>query len=134
MLTFMAGATNTGAFVASAVARSALSQIPQASFARVFAEAGAITIASAQSASSIWPIPSAVSSSHTLVRTGLPERAWKVSDEMNFEAADVITTRTSNLRFTNNRINSAALYAAIDPDTPTTTLRTLLFMMPVRLP
>ena len=61
---FIAGATATGAGVASATVVSKSSALPWASLAMTSAVPGAITTRSAQRASSMWPIPaSAVSSS-----------------------------------------------------------------------
>ena len=48
-----------------------------------------------------------------------PVRAAKVSGWMNFCAAAVMTTCTSTAWRCNARTNSAALYAAIPPETPT---------------
>src|SRR5581483_5186383 len=57
--------------------------------------------------------------SNVSVATGCCESACSVSGVMNFVAAGVITTRTSAPAFTRRRTNSAALYAAMPPETPT---------------
>src|SRR4249919_2064091 len=74
---FIAGATMIGAVVArhSVVTRS--SAKPWVSLARVFAVAGATTTWSAQRASSMCPIAASAASSHSEVRTGIPDSAWK---------------------------------------------------------
>ncbi len=55
------------------------------------------------------------------VSTGRPDSAWNVVGVTKRVAASVITTSTATPALTNRRVNSAALYAAMPPVTPSTT-------------
>ena len=70
MFTFIAGATRTGARVASSTAETRSSASPQLSFASVLAVAGARITSSAQSASEMWSISPSSEASNRSVRTG----------------------------------------------------------------
>src|SRR4051812_35577469 len=94
----IAGATNTFPRIAVAITVSALSLKPMASFAMVDAVAGAIIIASAQSAQSICHEPcagSAPADGYIFNATGNREMEARVRGAMKREAASVITTRIS---------------------------------------
>lgn len=106
---FIAGASTSGARLArhNVVTRS--SAMPAASRAISPAVAGAITMRSAQRASSMWPIAASAAGSHSDERTGWPESAWKVVGPTNSRAASVITTRTSAPASRRRRTRSAAL-------------------------
>ena len=71
--------------------------------------AGATRMASAQRASSIWPIAASAPVSSKSVATGLPDRAWKVSGVTNSVAERVMTTRTSAPSSRRRRTISALL-------------------------
>ena len=91
MLTFIAGATMTGAVVARSMVERKSSARPWAILARIWAVAGAMTTASAAWASeicSIWPSSSRPvagwpSSLHMVVMTLWPVSEEKVSGWMN---------------------------------------------------
>ena len=109
MFTFMAGASKTGARVASTTAASRSSAIPAAIRAMKSAVAGATTSRSASSASLMWPISASDAGSNRSSATGAPDRVCSVSGAMNRVAASVITTRTVAPALTNSRQSSAAL-------------------------
>ena len=107
MLAFMAGAISSGAVMARAVVDSRSSAMPFASFARQFAEAGAMTYTSAHFASDMCSrdfLGSKVS-----VTTGLPLRVSKVSGGTNLAACSVSTTRTCAPCLTSRLTRSQAL-------------------------
>ncbi len=106
---FMAGATATGALVASTRVLSRSPACPDATRARKSALAGATTTRSGQRASSIWPMPASASASSNWVCTLLPERACKVRGVMNSVAAGVMTTRTSAPALLKSLASSALL-------------------------
>src|SRR5690606_20460561 len=81
------------------------------------AVAGATTIRSAQRASSMWPIAASAAGSHSEVRTGCPDSAWKVCAPTKRCAFSVIATRTPPPASRRRRTRSAALYAAMPPHT-----------------
>ena len=118
---FIAGATNSGHSRARQSVVSRSSARPCASLARKSADAGATTMASAPRDTAMWPMPSAAPDCHRSVRTGRPDSAWNVVGVTKRVAASVITTSTSTPAFTNRRVSSAALYAAMPPVTPSTT-------------
>ena len=120
MFTFMAGASKTGARVASTTAASRSSAMPAAMRAMKSAVAGATTSRSASSASRMCPISASCAASKRSSATGAPDSVCSVSGAMNLVAASVITTRTVAPALTNRRQSSAALYAAIPPVTPRT--------------
>ena len=70
MLTFIDGATSTGARVASVIAVTASSAMPCASRAITFAVAGATITISARSASVMWPIVASSVRLNRSVNTG----------------------------------------------------------------
>ena len=116
----MAGATTTGAVVVSTVAVRRSSAIPAAIFAIVFAVAGAMMTRSAS-----WPMRTWLTwstKSKTSVVTGRPESASKVGAPTNSRALGVGTTVTVCPISRRRRMTWAALYAAIPPATPRTTL------------
>ena len=123
MFTFIAGAMTRGAAVASAVAVSRLSEMPSASLAMVLAVAGAMTMASARVARSMWPTCSSVGASNMSVNTGRWVRAAKVTVEMRRAALSVRMTSTMAPCCVSFDARSAALYAAMPPVTPSTTRR-----------
>src|SRR5207245_2993434 len=90
IVSLMAGATTTGARVASTVADTTSSVSPRASFASICAVAGAITSRSARSPSVTWGSSYGVCASHMSVTTGCWERARRVRGETNWAAADVM--------------------------------------------
>jgi hypothetical protein len=71
--------------------------------------AGAISTASAQRASSMWPIAASASASNKSLRTGCPDKACKVNGVMNRVAPALITTRTSAPASRSRRTSSALL-------------------------
>ena len=129
MCTFIAGAKATGHCAASSTVVTMSSAIPTAALAMTSALAGAITIASAVSASRIWPISDSSVRLKVSVATGLALSVWSVSGVMNSAALRDIITRTRACCAVSNRTSSAALYAAIPPQTPTTIV--LSFSTPI---
>ena len=109
MFTFMAGASSTGARVASTTAASRSSAMPAASRAMTSAVAGATSTRSAWSASWMWPIWASSAGSNRLRATGCPDSVCSVRGVMNLVAARVITTRTSAPALRSKRQVSAAL-------------------------
>ena len=95
MFTFMAGASSTGARVASATVVTRSSASPCASGASVWAVAGATTKASAQSARAMWSISPSSEGSKTCVRTGAPVRLWSTSGVTKWSASGVAMQRTA---------------------------------------
>ena len=85
------------------------------------ADAGATSTSSAQRANSMWLIAISADSSHRPVRTALPDSAWKVSGVTKRAAFAVSTTRTSAPASRRRRTSSAPLYAAMPPETPSST-------------
>ena len=106
---FIAGATAIGASVARHSVLSRSSAWPCARRARKSALAGAITMRSAQRASSMWPIAASAVASHRSERTGRPDKAWNVSGPTNWRAPSVITTCTSAPCSRRRRTSSADL-------------------------
>jgi hypothetical protein len=109
MLTFMLGATRTGAREASTTAVTGQSAIPAAMRASRLAVAGATMTRSARSATWMWPISDSCVRSKRSVMTGCPESAWKVSGPTNSRARDVMTTRTRASALLSRRTSSTAL-------------------------
>ena len=109
MLTFMAGATSTGAFVAVYRVQSASSAIPRASLPMVLAVAGATSRSSAASARLMCRMSLCSPSAHWSTKTGWWESASIVIGVTNRVAASVITTWTSTSRFWSSRSTSQAL-------------------------
>ncbi len=103
----MAGTNTTGAAVASRVAVSRSSARPVAARASRSAVAGATTTRSAVCPMRTWATSG--TSSHTSVRTGLPDSASKVAAPTNRSAEAVGTTRTSCPRSVSARSSSADL-------------------------
>ncbi len=95
MWTFMAGATSTGARVASSRVVTRSSARPCAMRASRWAVAGATTTSSAQSASAMWSISPSSAASKSSLRTERPERVWSTSGETKRAASGVSTQRTS---------------------------------------
>src|SRR5690606_5682389 len=120
---FMAGATATGAVVARHRVATRSSARPWASLAMVLAVAGATITCCAQRASSRWPIAASAPASHSEVRTGRCDAAWKVWAPTNRCAASVIATCTVAPASRRRRTSSTALYAAIPPVTHNSTRR-----------
>ena len=96
-----------------------------ASFAMPFAiapsqraVAGATTIASAVSATTMCPMRWSGSSPRTSVSTACRDSAWNVSGPTNVAADGVSITTTSAPSARSSRTSSTALYAAIEPQTP----------------
>jgi len=109
MLTFMAGASSTGARVASTTAVSRSLAIPAASRAMASAVAGATIRRSASSASRMCPISASLAESNRSCETAAPDSVCKVSGVMKRVADSVITTRTVAPALTSRRQSSAAL-------------------------
>src|SRR5689334_15538969 len=115
----IAGANTTGHRAVSSVLVSRSSASPWAALARMSAVAGATTTRSA-----LCPIRTCgttCTSVQTSVETGLPDSAAQVGAPTNSSAAAVGTTVTSCPDSVNRRSSSAALYAAMPPETPRTT-------------
>ena len=87
MLVFMAGARNTGAFVASSVVVNMSSASPTAAFARKLAVAGATSKRSARFASAMCSTLCVGTLSHMLVTTACPLISRKVSSVTKVRAA-----------------------------------------------
>src|SRR5207342_3358774 len=120
---FIAGASVIGAVVARHSVATRSSAKPCASLAIVLAVAGATMMASAQRASSRWPIACSAAASHNDVRTGRPESAWKVCAPTKRCAFSVIATCTTAPASRSRRTRSADLYAAMPPHTQSSSLR-----------
>jgi hypothetical protein len=109
MFTFMAGATRTGARVASKSVESASSAIPCAILPRTLAVAGATRSSSAASARLMCVMSLSAPRANWSRNTGCRERASKVMGLTNCVAFRVITTWTSAPRFSSSRNTSQAL-------------------------
>ena len=109
MCTFIDGANATFARVASSTVVRISSAIPTAALAITSPVAGAITIASAVSASRMCPISDSCVSENVSVATGFELRVWSVSGVMNSVALRVIMTRTFAPALTSRRTSSADL-------------------------
>ena len=94
MPVFMAGASRTGALVASTVVESMSSAIPAAIFAMILAVAGAITKTSARCARATCSTFQVSGVRNVSVTTGLAESVWKVSGATNSVAFRVMITWT----------------------------------------
>ena len=105
----MAGATTTGAADASTVAVTTSPASPLAIAPRKCAVAGATTMASALSATTMCPIRPSGSSSRMSVSTGWRDRAAKVSGPTNRVAAGLSITATSAPSARRSRSSSTAL-------------------------
>ncbi len=92
MALFIAGATNTGALVARTRVVRRSSARPLASRLIRSAVAGAISTASAQRASSMWPMAASAAASHRSSLMGRPETACSVVAVTNWLALRVKTT------------------------------------------
>src|SRR5690606_4751102 len=113
----IAGHRVIGAAVARHRVLTRSSASPCASFAMVLAVAGATSTRSAQRASSMWPMAASAAASHSEVRTGRPDSAWKVCTPTKRCALSVIATCTCAPASPSRRTSSAALYAAMPPHT-----------------
>src|SRR5262245_25637083 len=122
MLTFMAGATRTGARVAVYSVDSESSAMPRANLPSVFAVAGATSSRFAASASPTCRISPSMPSSNWSRKTGCRESASKVIGDTKRVAFWVMTTWTSTPRFCSSRSTSQAFYAPMQPVTPSTTV------------
>ena len=109
MCTFIEGANATFARVASNTVVTISSAIPTAALAITSAVAGAITIASALSASRMCPISDSCVSENVSVATGFELSVCSVSGVMNSVALRVIITRTFAPEVTSRRTSSADL-------------------------
>ena len=105
----IAGATTTGAEVARQAAVTVSLAIPFAIAPSQRAVAGAITSASAVSATTMCPIRRSGSRPRTSVSTAWPERASKVSGPTNAAADGVSMTMTSAPSARRRRTSSTAL-------------------------
>ena len=92
MPVFIAGATITGARVASTVVDSMSSAIPQAILARMFAVAGAMRNRSARLASAMCSTSHVAGRSNVSTATGWPESVSNVSGVTKRQAFFVMTT------------------------------------------
>jgi len=89
----MDGAMSMGDLLASTVAHSISSAMPEASLAMLLAVAGAMAIISAV-ANDICSTSDSELRVNILVITGLPVMVWNVRGAMNLVAASVIITST----------------------------------------
>ena len=119
----MAGASITGAVVVRIVAVSRSSARPAATRASRSADAGATTTSSAHSPTATCS--TAAGSSKTPDDTGAPETAANAGAPMNRSAASVGTVLTSCPASRSALMTKGALYAAMEPETPTTMRRGL---------
>ena len=115
----IAGANTTGQRAVSSVVVSRSSACPWAARATRSAVAGATTTRSADCP--IRTCGTSWTSSQTPVCTGLPDSAAHVASPTKRSAASVGTTVTSWPDSVKRRSSSQALYAAMPPDTPSTT-------------
>ncbi len=116
----IAGTKITGQRAVRRVLVSRSSARPWAALASMSVVQGATTTRSAD-----WPMRTCGTSwtdSQTSVEAGLPERAAQVASPTKCRDAAVGTTRTSCPDSVNRRSSSHALYAAMPPLTPRTTL------------
>ena len=116
----IAGAMKTGAFIDRYVVISMLSAMPWASLPMVEADAGAISIASAQRPRSTWLFHVPSRPLKNSLMTGWELSAESVIGVINSFPAGVMTICTSAPARTNKRVSTAALYAAILPVIPRT--------------
>ena len=105
----LAGATKTGALVASSVVDSMSSAMPWAILAMMFAVAGATTIISALWASETWPTRQLSSRTKVSVATGLADRVSKVCGQTNLQAFWVMMTKTCAPDLRKREVRSQAL-------------------------
>src|SRR6056297_891945 len=119
---FIAGAMNFFASVAIIVVVSISSAIPPAIFPIILAVAGAIKKTSAVFARDMWSISQLEGSENISVYTRLFESVCKVHSPISLVDDFVIITFTSAFNFLRRLMISAALYAAILPETPITTV------------
>ena len=105
----IAGATTTGADEASTVAVTTSPASPLAIAPRKCAVAGATTMASALSATTMCPIRPSGSSSRMSVSTGCRDSAANVSGPTNRVAAGLSMTATSAPSARRSRSSSTAL-------------------------
>ena len=110
MLTFIAGATSRGARVARTTAETMSSARPWASFARVFAVAGATITSSAQSARAMWSISPSWDGSKRSLRTVWPVSVCSTVGETNPAASRVVAQRTACPDLRRARTSSGLLY------------------------
>ena len=122
MFTFIAGASRIGARVASTTAVSRSSAIPAARRAMASAVAGAMISRSASSARRMCPISASCAAIEKVQRHGRPGQRLQRQRRDERVAASVITTRTVAPALTSRRQSSAALYAAMPPVIPSTTV------------
>ena len=102
--------------------------MPAAILASVLAVAGATTSTRARRAASMcWNQPPSARQALSSSRTGEPEMAAKVSGMTKRLAASVVTTTGANPSLTSRRTSSTALYTAMPPVTPTSTVRSPSF-------
>ena len=96
---------------------------PVAAFARMSAVAGATTINSARSASSICAPKGKFPGSKLREATGRPVSAANVAAPINFREFHVMTTEIFAERWTSPLVIAATLYAAMPPPTAMTISR-----------
>ena len=118
MLASIAGATSRGAPVASAVTLMGSSARPRASFASMWAVAGATASRSAACASATCSMASGEPGSNRSVSTGRWVTLRKVRGVTNRVAEYVMSTSTAAPPCVSLLARSAALYAAMLPLTP----------------
>src|SRR6187549_2225510 len=128
MRSFIAGATSTGHDTASRSEVSMSSAIPWAALPTKLAVAGATTTRSALSVRVMWVGSTTLSRSNWSIMTRRRVRVWNVRGPTNWVADLVMTTVTPASRWTSWETTSAALYAAMEPVTPTT------ISLPLRAP
>ena len=121
MFASIAGAMSSGAPVASAITLMGSSARPSASFASMWAVAGATTRMCAACASATCSIASGESGSNRSVSTGRWVMLRKVSGVTNRVAEYVMSTSTFAPPWVSLLARSAALYAAMLPLTPRST-------------
>ena len=114
----IAGATTTGAEVARQVAVTTSPASPLAIAPSQCAVAGATTMASAASPIRMWPIRPSGRRSSSSVSTGWRESAANDRAPTKRVAVGVSMTATSAPSARRRRSSSTALYAAIEPVTP----------------
>ena len=95
MLTFIAGATSSGACVARPIVLTRSSASPWASLANRCAVAGATTSSSAQSAREMWSISPSSLRSKSCERAGAPVNVCNTSGVTKRSASGVSTQRTA---------------------------------------
>ncbi|GAV37112.1 hypothetical protein ROTAS13_04805 [Roseomonas sp. TAS13] len=118
MAQFIAGATSTGAVVASSAAPARSSAIPAAMRASRSAEAGATTTMSCPRARAIWPRPSASSSSdQRSCARGRLVMACSACGVTKRAPPSVSSPVTEAPALPSRRASSSALKAATEPET-----------------